>query len=76
MEERIYTPIRCVNPPAPEAVINLVKCGCKKSCTGCCSCSKDNIPCTEVCGSVGYSCNNRHNPVEHLVAEEDEGDDM
>jgi len=31
---------------------------------------------TEVCGCMGYSCNNRHNPVEHLVAEEDENDDM
>jgi len=60
-EEGVYTPIRCAHPPAPEAVINLVKCGCKKGCTGLCSCSKNNIPCTH--------------PVEHLVAEEAEEDD-
>jgi len=75
-EEGIYTPIQMCQSPAPEAVINLVKCGCKKGCTRWCSCIKNNIPCTEVCGCVGYSCNNRHNPVEHLVAEEDEDDDM
>jgi len=51
VEEGISAPIQCVNPPAPEAVINLVKCGCKKGCTGWCSC-KNNIPCTEVCDNV------------------------
>ena len=75
-EEGAYTPTRCVYPPAPDAVINLVKCGCKKGCTtGSCTCSKHNIPCTEVCGCLGYSCNNIHNTVENIVAEEDEDDD-
>jgi len=62
---RIYAPIRCVNPSAPEAVINLVKRGCKKRLYRWCSC-KNNIPCTKVCDCVGYSCNKRHNPLEHL----------
>ena len=47
----------------------------QKGCTGLCSCSKNNIPCTEVCCCVDYSCNSRHNAVEHLVAEEAEEDD-
>jgi len=34
-EEGVYTLIRCVHPPAPEAVINLVKCGCKKAVQDC-----------------------------------------
>lgn len=74
-EEGVYTPIRCVHPPAPDAVINLVKCGCKKGCTGLCSCSKNNLPCTEVCGCLGYSCNNKHNPVEHFDAENEDACD-
>ena len=70
--EEVYTPIRCVQPPAPEAVIELVKCGCKKGCTGSCKCSKNNIPCTEMCGCLGFNCKNGQNAVEQLVTDEDD----
>ena len=53
-----FSPVRCLNPPAPEAFLNLVKCGCKSGCKGKCSCQNNNIPCTEVCGCLGYSCSN------------------
>lgn len=57
---------RCLNPPAPEAVMNLVKCGCKKGCARC-SCCSNNIACTELCGCVGYLCNNKANHSQPLV---------
>ena len=57
-DKGIYAPIRCLNPAAPEAVLNLVRCGYKKWCAGKCGCHK-NIPCTEMCGCVGYRCVNQ-----------------
>ena len=42
-----FDPVRCLHPPAPEAMMKLVKCGCKKGCTGNCSCRNNKIPCTE-----------------------------
>ena len=54
-----YSPVRCLNPPAPEAILHLIKCGCKCGCEGRCSCRKNNIPCTEFCGCWFFSCNNK-----------------
>ena len=52
-------------PPAPEAVVELVKCSCVVSkCSRSCSCKKkkekSNLPCTELCKCEGAesSCNN------------------
>ena len=46
-------------PPAPDAVLECVHCGCK---TGCrnqrCSCIKANMRCTDICTCVG--CTNAH----------------
>ena len=57
-----YAPVRCLNPPAPAAaVMNLVKCGCKRGCKRTCSCRNNNLPCTEVCGCVNFSCHNHAN---------------
>ena len=42
-----FDPVRCFYPPAPEAMMKLVKCGCKIGCTGNCSCQNNKIPCTE-----------------------------
>jgi len=45
-----FFPVRCLKPPALEAVLHLIKCRCKCRCEGRCSCRKNNIPCTEFCG--------------------------
>ena len=50
-------PIRCKMPPAPEAVINLIKCGCRGS-TRNCSCRKNKLSCTEICNCLESGCNN------------------
>ena len=71
-DENTYVPVRCLNPPAPEALMNLLKCGCKKGCMGRCTCRNNSIPCTEVCGCVGYTCNNKANTSELSVINMDE----
>ena len=46
-------------PPAPAAIIDLVKCNCKKGCSKGCSCRKELLGCTEMCGCINFDC---HNP--------------
>ena len=58
-EKHRLCPIHCMNPPAPDAVLHLVKCGCKCGCDKKCSCKKNNIPCTELCGCAMFICNNK-----------------
>ncbi len=64
-----FFPVRCLNPPAPEAVLQLLKCGCKCGCEGSkCSCRKNKIPCTELCGCWVFSCNNK--TIQHMINED------
>ena len=44
-------------PPAPDAIINLVKCDCPHShCTNnLCKCRKNGLSCTELCGCSNES---------------------
>ena len=49
------------NSPAPRAVIDLLKCGCWKGSVRNCSCGKNGLPCTEMCGCVKYECRNPFN---------------
>ena len=69
-----YAPVRCLNPPAPAAVMNLVKCECKRGCKRTCSCRNNNLPCTEVCGCVNFSCHNHANS-DDLVMRDMDGDE-
>ena len=52
-----------MNSPAPQAVINLVRCNCKKGCEKKCSCKMNNLGCTEICGCIDYECRNTFNVV-------------
>ena len=59
-------PIMCLEPAAPAAMIELVKCGCT---TGCleestrCGCRKNNLSCTDACACM--DCENE--PTEKLA---------
>ena len=55
---RLYVPTRCLILPAPRAVIELTKCGCKAGCKGWCSCCKNGLPCTPLCKCYGADCGN------------------
>jgi hypothetical protein len=50
-EDGKLSPVTCLLPPAPAAVMELVKCSCKAVvCKGNCSCSKNGLKCTSLCG--------------------------
>lgn len=57
-EEGSYTPVRCLALPAPRAVIELTKCGCKTGCKARCSCRKNSLPCTPLCKCSTGDCAN------------------
>ena len=43
-------PVLCLKKPAPNEMLELIKCGCKSDCaTGHCSCRKNNLKCTPAC---------------------------
>ena len=49
-ETNTFFPIYCLQPPAPAAILELVKCGCDTSCSkNNCSCFKGRVPCTSLC---------------------------
>ena len=74
LENGVYVPVRCLRPPAPLAVIELVKYGCKTGCVMAgCSCSKNCLPCTPLCKCYSDDCANKTISTGHF--EEDEQDE-
>ena len=52
-------------PDAPDRVLKMVSCGCKKGCEKRCRCRKAGLLCTSICsGCSGLSCNNSEYDVE------------
>lgn len=53
-------PVTTDIPPAPEDLLNVIRCTCKKDCSsGRCSCRKHGLTCTTACGECrGVSCMN------------------
>ena len=49
-ETNALFPIYCLQPPAPAAILELVKCGCDTNCSkNICLCFKGRVPCTSLC---------------------------
>ena len=72
-EKGVYLPILCLSPPAPSAVIELIKCGCKTGCSSRCSCKNNGLPCTPLCKCYDKSCSNMtRDTCESLDEEEEE----
>ena len=73
MEDNEWLPVMTRLPPAPEAVIHLVKCGCvKQRCeTNHCQCRKAGLNCTDLCSCSdnGEKCENE----EQITLLEDTG---
>ena len=57
IKDGIYEPVHCVSQPAPKAVLELAKCGCKKECSRNCSCVRNKLACTALCKCYAWSCN-------------------
>lgn len=47
--EGTFSATKCLELPAPKAVMELVKCSCRKECKSHCSCKKNHLPCTALC---------------------------
>lgn len=46
-------------PPAPQPLLNMISCNCKKGCTNNCGCRKAGLKCSAVCRHCsGQSCEN------------------
>ena len=67
-----FLPVKCLELPAPKAVLELVKCGCKTGCEERCSCSNNMLPCTPLCKCYGEDCQNqRREEIEESDEEEE-----
>ena len=61
--------------PAPQAVLELVRCRCKTHCvTQNCSCKKHNLNCTDACFACGEACQNRNVTTDITSIENDDSD--
>ena len=73
-------PVPTTLPPAPKAVLQLIKCGCKGICiTMSCTCRKHNLKCTDMCGSCEVKCTNRSSntdTVEHITGDISDDEDL
>ena len=51
--------VHCLLPPAPDDVLEFVKCGCSSTCSkNICSCFKGGVPCTPLCKCRDDECLN------------------
>ncbi|CAC5416125.1 unnamed protein product [Mytilus coruscus] len=53
-------PTKSVLPPAPEVLLNIIRCYCKQNCDSkCCTCRKHRLDCSISCGECrGVNCSN------------------
>ena len=58
LESGCYIPVKCLALPAPKAVLELIKCGCKAGCKGWCSCSINSLPYTPLSKCYSGDCAN------------------
>lgn len=59
LDDGAIFPVRCLELPAPKAVLELIKCGCRSSaCARNCSCANNNLPCTPLCKCHDQGCQN------------------
>ena len=65
-----YVPVRCLYKPAPVAVLELIKCGCKTSSKGHCLCKSNNLPSTALFKCDNSGCSNL--PDHRMIADEDD----
>ena len=64
-----YSPVKTEQSIAPESLLNLVSCGCKKGCNASCSCRKMNMICTEMCVNCSKSgCTNSKVSNDHMFS--------
>jgi len=74
LEDGKLLPVRCTELPAPQGVLMLVKCNCKKGCqSSACTCFKNGMPCTELYGCA-ETCQNQNSNFEAADSSSDASD--
>jgi hypothetical protein len=77
LDGQLLIPIMTTNPPAPHAIIELIKCGCKTSrcATQQCKCRSNKLNCTDLCACCDIEeCENWIDVAVEYESEEDEED--
>lgn len=68
-------PVPTTQPAAPDSLLHMISCNCKKGCTAACGCRKAGLKCSVICGHcLGVSCHNaqsRYEELEEPVSERD-----
>ena len=70
VENGIFTPIPMTLGPAPEGLLNFIRCNCKPTSrnphsTNICSCRKNSLPCVAACGNChGDGCGNARDEID------------
>lgn len=75
-ENNVYHPILCDLPPAPDYLLNMIRCSCKKNCVSLrCGCKRNGLPCSTACGDCQMKgCQNCYRPSNYDSDESDEHD--
>ena len=64
-------PVQTTNDPAPQNLLKMIFCHCKKECKGTCSCIKAGLPCSFICGSCeSRQCSNYKDSKEVMLSGE------
>ena len=70
LSDGTISPKKCLELPAPEAVVELVKCGCSRgecASDSNCSCQRNNLPCMSLC-----KCNDSGNTTDYNLTTQEE----
>ena len=75
LEKREYVPIEMDLPPAPQELLQIIRCGCHGDCSSrTCSCRKYSRECTFACSNCkGSACSNSKAVDFHNQIEDEEG---
>ena len=76
--ERLLLPIMTHLPPAPQALLQIVRCNCSTDCSSLrCTCRKHNLECSTACGQCrGSGCTNSVQPDDCESEDDDDDDDV
>ena len=72
LDKGVYVPVHNPALPAPRAVIELTKCGCKTGCARKCSCCNNGLPCTPLCKCYDKYCTNMTRDTHNSLDDEDD----
>ena len=78
-DKKVWIPVKTTLPPAPEAIIHLVKCTKEKCAKNCCKCRKAGLTCTDLggCSDTDDDCKNKSVDVnDDGCNDEDDDDDV